>query len=53
MVLICSSQMSSDIEHYHIPMVYLYIFFGEISMQDFRPFFFLAAPASHKGSLVS
>ena len=40
MVLICSSQMSSDIEHYHILMVYLYIFFGEISMQDFRPFFF-------------
>ena len=57
MVLICNFQMSSDIEHYHIPMGYLCIFFGEISMQDFRPlllFFccFLAAPALDMGSLV-
>ena len=39
-VLICISLIISDVEHFfHVFVVHLYIFFGEMSTQVFCPFF--------------
>ena len=37
-VLICISLMSSDVEHLFMLIGYLYIFFGEMSIQILCPF---------------
>uniref|UniRef100_A0A8D1Y1C5 Uncharacterized protein n=1 Tax=Sus scrofa TaxID=9823 RepID=A0A8D1Y1C5_PIG len=39
-VLICISPIISDVDHFfHVPVVHLCIFFGEMSIQVFCPFF--------------
>ena len=38
-VLICISLIISDIEHFCVPVGHLYVFFGEISISIFCPFF--------------
>ena len=39
-VLICISLIISDVEpFFHVPIGHLYVFFGEMSIQVFFPFF--------------
>lgn len=41
-ILICISLMNPDAEHFfHVPVGHFDIFFGEMSLQDLCPFFFI------------